>query len=79
MSLLYRQSKDTVKILILEHLGAPKKGSKVIFFFILKLIKGHEPDMVYLHPRVCFVDHAFLRAQCLRSILQHVSPLTVGA
>ena len=33
MSLLYRQSKDTVKILILEHLGAPKKGSKVFFFF----------------------------------------------
>ena len=33
MSLLYRQSKDTVKNTNLEHLGAPKKGSKVIFFF----------------------------------------------
>ena len=32
MSLLYRQSKDTVKNTNLEHLGAPKKGSKVIFF-----------------------------------------------
>ena len=31
-------------------------------------------------PPVCvFVDHAFFRAQCLRSILQHVSPLKVGA
>ena len=29
-------------------------------------------------PVCVFVDHAFLRAQCLRSILQHVSPLTVG-
>ena len=25
------------------------------------------------------VDHKFLTAQCLRSILQHVSPLAVGA
>ena len=38
---------------------------------------GHEPDMVY--PRGSFVDHDFLKAQCLRSILQHVSPLAVGA
>ena len=59
MSVLYRQSKDTVKNTNLEHLGAPKKGSKVIFFFILKLIKGHEPDMVYLHPRVCFCRPCF--------------------
>ena len=54
-----------------------KKGVKCDFF--LKLIKGHEPDMVYLHPGCIFVDHAVLRAQCLRSILKHVSPLTVGA
>ena len=40
---------------------------------------GHEPDMVYLPPRGSFVDHVFLKAQCLRSILQHVSPLAVGA
>ena len=41
---------------------------------------GHEPDMVYLPPpRGSFVDHDFLKAQCLRSILQHVSPLAVGA
>ena len=32
-----------------------------------------------LTPVCDFVDHAFLNAQCLRSILQHVSPLTVGA
>ena len=43
-----------------------------MIFFILKVIVGYEPDMV------CFVDNAFLRAQCLRSILQHVSPLAVG-
>ena len=35
--------------------------------------------MVYLPPRGSFVDHDFLKAQCLRSILQHVSPLAVGA
>ena len=40
---------------------------------------GHEPDMVYLPPRGSFVDHDFLKAYCLRSILQHVSPLAVGA
>ena len=40
---------------------------------------GHEPNMVYLPPRGSFVDHNFLKAQCLRSILQHVSPLAVGA
>ena len=41
---------------------------------------GHEPDMVYLPPpRGSFVDHVFLKAQCHRSILQHVSPLAVGA
>ena len=56
-----------------------KKGVKRDFSSILKLIKGHEPGIVYLHPVCVFVDHAFLRAQCLRSILQHVSPLTVGA
>ena len=68
MSLLYRQSKGTVKNTNFKTFRGTKKGSKVIFFFILKLIKGHEPDMVYLHPRVFFVHHAFLRAQCLRSI-----------
>ena len=30
-------------------------------------------------PRGSFVDHDFLKAKCLRSILQHVSPLAVGA
>ena len=79
MSLLYRQSKDIVKNTNFRTFRGTKIGVKSDFFFILKLIKGHETDMVYLHPRVCFVDHAFLRAQCLRSILQHVSPLTVGA
>ena len=43
-----------------------------------KLI-GHEPDMVYLSKGGGFVDHDFLKAKCLRSILQHVSPLAVGA
>ena len=79
MSLLYRQSKDTVKNTNFRTFRGTKKGSNVIFFFILKLIKSHEPDMAYLHPVCVFVDHAFLRAQCLRSILQHDSPLTVGA
>ena len=41
---------------------------------------GHGPEMVYLlPPGGSFVDHDFLKAQCLRSILQHVSPLAVGA
>ena len=35
--------------------------------------------MVYLPPRGSFVDHDFLKAYCLRSILQHVSPLAAGA
>ena len=41
---------------------------------------GHEPDMVYLPPppRGSFVDHDFLKAQCLRNILQHVNSLAVG-
>ena len=30
-------------------------------------------------PRGSFVDYNFLKAYCLRSILQHVSPLAVGA
>ena len=30
-------------------------------------------------PRGNFVDHIFLEAQCLARILQHVSPLTMGA
>ena len=30
-------------------------------------------------PRGNFVDHIFLEAQCLASILQHVSPLTMAA
>ena len=80
MSLLYRQLKDTVKNNNFRTFRGTKKGSKMIsFFFILKLITGHEPDMVYLHPVCVFVDHVFLRALCLRSILQHNSPLTVGA
>ena len=35
--------------------------------------------MVYHLPGGSFVDHNSLKAQCLRSILQHVSPLAVGA
>ena len=30
-------------------------------------------------PRGNFVDHIFLKAQCLTRILQHVSPLTMAA
>ena len=30
-------------------------------------------------PRGNFVDHNFLKAQCLARILQHVSPLTMAA
>ena len=30
-------------------------------------------------PRGNFVDHIFSKAQCLASILQHVSPLTMAA
>ena len=30
-------------------------------------------------PREHFVDHIFLKAQCLARILQHVSPLTMAA
>ena len=29
-------------------------------------------------PRGSFVDHDFLKAQCLKSILQHVSLLAIG-
>ena len=29
-------------------------------------------------PRVNFVDHIFLKAQCLARILQHVSPLAMA-
>ena len=35
--------------------------------------------MVYLPPRGNFVDHIFLKAQCIVRILQHVSPLTMAA
>ena len=42
-------------------------------------IIGHWLDMVYLPPRGNFVDHIFLKAQCLARILQHVSPLTMAA
>ena len=38
--------------------GTKKRGSNVIFF-ILKLIKGHEPDMVYHRPVVCFCRPCF--------------------
>ena len=30
-------------------------------------------------PRGNFIDHIFLKAQCLARILQHVSPLTMAA
>ena len=44
---------------------------------------GHEPDMVYPPPPPppggSFVDLDFLKAQCVKSILLHVSFLAVGA
>ena len=60
-------------------------------FFIRYLMSnmvGHEPDMVYPPPpphtpfpvsKRSFVDHDFLKAQCFRSIVQHISSLAVGA
>ena len=44
------------------------------------LCLGHKPDMVRGGVGGCesFVDHNFLKAQCLRSILQHVSHMAVG-
>ena len=59
MSLLCSQSKDTVKILILEHLrvGAPKKGVKSDLFYFET---HNRPQARY---GVFFVDHAFLRAR----------------
>ena len=41
------------------------------------LCLGHKPDMVR-GGGGSFVDHNFLKAQCLRSILQHVSHMAVG-
>ena len=44
------------------------------------LCLGHKPDMVRGGGGVggvSFVDHNFLKAQCLRSILQHVSHMAV--
>ena len=43
------------------------------------IVIGHWLDMVYLPPRGNFEDYIFLEAQCLASILQHVSPLTMAA
>ena len=59
MSLLYRQLKDTVKNTNFRTFRGTEKGVKSDFFFILKLIKGYEPDMVYLHLRVCFCRPCF--------------------
>ena len=46
------------------------------------LCLGHKPDMVRGWGGGggggSFVDHNFLKAQCLRSILQHVSRMAVG-
>ena len=44
------------------------------------LCLGHKPDMVRGGDGGggSFVDHNFLKAQCLRSILQHVSYMAVG-
>ena len=63
MSLLYRQSKDTVKSTTFRPFRAMKKaggggGGQKLFFFILKLIIGHEPDIVYI-PQVCFCRPSF--------------------
>ena len=46
---------------------------------LIEAIVGHWLDMVYLPPRGNFVDHIFLKAQCLARILQHLSPLTMAA
>ena len=59
LSLLYRQSKDTVKNTNFRTFRGIKKGVKS-HFFILKLILGHEPDMVYPPPpQVCFCRPCF--------------------
>ena len=79
MSFLYRQSKDTVKSTNFRTFTGTKKGVKSDFFFILKVIKAMSQIWFTSAPVCVFVDHAFLKAQCLRSILQHDSPLTVGA
>ena len=42
------------------------------------LCLGHKPDMVRGWGGGSFVDHNFLKVQCLRSILQHVSRMAVG-
>ena len=44
------------------------------------LCLGHKPDMVRGGGGGggSVVDHNFLKAQCLRSILQHVSHMAVG-
>ena len=42
------------------------------------LCLGHKPDMVRGGGGGSFVDHNFLKAQCLRSILQLVSHMAVG-
>ena len=56
-----------------------KNLSFVVRNTLLPYIVGHWLDMVYLPPRGNFVDHIFLKAQCLAKILQHVSPLTMAA
>ena len=79
MSLLYKHSKDTVKNTNFRTFRGTIKGVESDFSFILKLLKAMSQKWFTSTPVCVFVDHAFLRAQCLRSILQHVSPLTVGA
>ena len=48
---------------------------RILDFYLV----GHWLDMVYLPTKGNFVDHIFLKAQCLARILQHVSPLTMAA
>ena len=79
MFLLYRQSKDTVKNTNFRTFRGTKKRVECDFF-LFETHKKAISKIWFTSTRGCvFVDHAFLRAQCLRSILQHVSPLTVGA
>ena len=53
----------------------------VMLHIICQNFIGHWLDMVYLPPppRGNFVDHVYLKFQCLARILQHISPLTMAA
>ena len=62
------------------------EGHNILWFYeeLTKVSLGHELGMVYPTPRGGggvgggVLKHDFLKAPCIRSILQHVSPLAVG-